>query len=76
MYRTNQYQNGRGDKVIPDVEKIKVMATLFSVSTEYLLRDEIEELDHGTDLLNDDRVNQIVTLEEAKKLKKYIRNEV
>lgn len=66
MYRTNQYQNGRGDKVIPDVEKIKVMATLFSVYTEYLLRDEIKELYHGTDLLSDDRVNQIATLEEAK----------
>ncbi len=50
---------------IPDLNKIILMAEIFSVSTDYLLKDEIENVQTiGVDYEPD---NRIVTLEEAKR---------
>ena len=50
---------------IPDLEKIVKMSSLFGISTEYLLKDEIEgELPSET-LATDDNILRSVSLEEA-----------
>lgn len=50
---------------IPDIDKIMIMAKLFSVSIDYLLRDEIEVTDIEDNLMNsEDRCN-LVTIETA-----------
>lgn len=53
---------------IPDIDKIINMSRLFSVSTDYLLKDELEEIDFSgtdeTELFEGDKVRS-VSLEEA-----------
>ena len=50
---------------IPDLEKIVKMSSLFGVSTDYLLKDEIEgELPSET-VATDDNILRSVSLEEA-----------
>ncbi len=49
---------------IPDVTKIMEMAKLFSVSTDYLLKDEIEKIDGETTSDTDDTI-QVLTIENA-----------
>ncbi len=50
---------------VPDLNKVVAMSALFGVSTDYLLKDEMEELcGSGTDA-HDDEVRRTVTVEEA-----------
>ncbi len=51
---------------IPDITKIMEMARIFSVSTDYLLKDEIEHIDGQTTSDSDERV-EVLTIEEANK---------
>lgn len=50
---------------IPDLEKIVKMSVLFGVSTDYLLKDEIEDELPSETLEADNERNRVVSLEEA-----------
>ncbi|MFI3169201.1 MAG: helix-turn-helix transcriptional regulator [Faecalibacterium sp.] len=50
---------------IPDITKIMSMAELFSVSTDYLLRDEIETLEGEVPAIDLAAKGEVVTIEEA-----------
>ncbi len=50
---------------IPDIDKIMKMAKLFSVSTDYLLRDEIEILDSDSSTVDLPDKIEVVTIETA-----------
>ena len=50
---------------IPDLEKIVKMSALFGVSTDYLLKDELEEELPSETLATDDEILHSVSLEEA-----------
>ena len=50
---------------IPDLEKIVKMSTLFGVSTDYLLKDEIENELPSETMTTDDNILRSVSLEEA-----------
>ena len=50
---------------IPDLEKIVRMSTLFGVSTDYLLKDEIENELPSETMTTDDNILRSVSLEEA-----------
>ena len=50
---------------IPDLHKIILMSELFSVSTDYLLKDEIEPEQKVSDESDSDRVMRRVSMEEA-----------
>ena len=50
---------------IPDLEKIVKMSALFGVSTDYLLKDEIEGELPSEAMETDDNISRSVSLEEA-----------
>lgn len=50
---------------IPDLERIVNMSQLFGVTTDYLLKDEIEEVNFSEDNSTDDVDGKVVTVEEA-----------
>ncbi len=55
-----------GAQAAPDLNKIIKMAEIFGVSTDYLLKDEIEESDRKEEASSDETVNiRKVSLEEA-----------
>ncbi|MFI3202114.1 MAG: helix-turn-helix transcriptional regulator [Eubacteriales bacterium] len=54
-----------GAQSIPDIEKIMNMAKLFSVSTDYLLRDEIEICDSDSNAMDLVDKSAVVTIEIA-----------
>ncbi len=70
-----------GAQSVPDLNKVIAMASIFGVSTDYLLKDDIEELFpveveqvHGTDILyKDDEPVRRVSLEEANEYLKTAR---
>ena len=51
-------------QTIPDLEKILQLGTLFGVTTDYLLKDEIEEEEFSNDSSSDTTVKKI-SIEEA-----------
>lgn len=51
-------------QTIPDLEKILQLGTLFGVTTDYLLKDEIEDEEFSNDNSSDTNVKKI-TIEEA-----------
>ncbi|MBQ3258196.1 MAG: helix-turn-helix transcriptional regulator, partial [Oscillospiraceae bacterium] len=53
-----------GAQTIPDLEKILQLGTLFGVTTDYLLKDEIEDEEFSNDDSSDTTVKKI-TIEEA-----------
>ena len=53
-----------GAQTIPDLEKILQLGTLFGVTTDYLLKDEIEDEEFSNDSSSDTTVKKI-TIEEA-----------
>ncbi len=53
-----------GAQTIPDLEKILQLSVLFEVTTDYLLKDEIEDEELTNDISSDSTVRKI-TLEEA-----------
>lgn len=54
-----------GGQSLPDMDKIVRMSTIFGVSTDYLLKDEITELDDDTQIITEDSKLRRVTMEEA-----------
>lgn len=50
---------------IPDLQKIIAMSELFSVSTDYLLKDDAEPEKSMTDSSDSDRTRRLVSMEEA-----------
>ena len=53
-----------GAQSVPDLEKMLRLSELFGVSTDYLLKDEIEEAEH-IDLFDDTPLLRRVSMEEA-----------
>ena len=53
-----------GAQTIPDLEKILLLSSLFGVTTDYLLKDEIEDEEYTDDASSDATVKRI-TIEEA-----------
>lgn len=53
-----------GAQTIPDLEKILQLGVLFGVTTDYLLKDEIEDEEFANDNSSDTSVKKI-TIEEA-----------
>lgn len=53
-----------GAQTVPDLEKILQLSTLFGVTTDYLLKDEIEDEEFTDDTSSDTTVKRI-TIEEA-----------
>lgn len=51
---------------LPDLDKVIKMSAIFNVSTDYLLKDEIEEIEYAkTDIPNEKNTAYSVSLEEA-----------
>lgn len=53
-----------GAQSVPDLERILQMSQIFGVTTDYLLKDEIEETEYAQDSVEDPDVRR-VTMEEA-----------
>ena len=54
-----------GGQSLPDMDKIVKMSTIFGVSTDYLLKDDISELDETPRIQTEDSKLRRVTMEEA-----------
>ena len=54
-----------GGQSLPDMDRIVRMSTVFGVSTDYLLKDEISELDEKPQIQTEEGALRRVTMEEA-----------
>lgn len=50
---------------IPDMDKVIALSNLFGVSTDYLLKDELEEETPAENIMYDDSERKRITVEEA-----------
>lgn len=64
-----------GAQAVPDLQKILKMAEIFSVSTDYLLKDDLEpeKVTYSTEPLKEEKELRTVTLEEADTYLKLIK---
>lgn len=56
-----------GAQSIPDMDKILMLAEIFSVSTDFLLKDNIEQID-GEQLVSEESYKNTISLETASKM--------
>ena len=64
-------------QTVPDINKIIAMAEVFGVSTDYLLKDEIETAqkeEPAEKAVNNDTAKRVVTMEEANEYLSAVRN--